>query len=135
MKKSYVLFCLGFIFLLSACSEKKEGDIDARIYSLETEFKENYQLWVDMKSDGSIQQKEYALDIKSVGNKFKSIGNKAKTSTYKKMLSEQDQSIYETYRLLGSDIYDMGYALYYGKKDTAQERYTEILEVETNIKE
>ncbi|EOL44740.1 hypothetical protein RV11_GL002489 [Enterococcus phoeniculicola] len=135
MKKFSWVICLLFVFLLVGCSQKKDGEIDSRVYKLETDFKENYQLWVDIKADGSIQYKEYALDIKSTGSEFKRIGNLAKTSTYKKMLSEGDQEIYETYRLLGKDIYDVGYNLYYGKKEEAKKLYEKILNEEEKLKE
>ncbi|MDR1567715.1 MAG: hypothetical protein LBS33_03415 [Streptococcaceae bacterium] len=88
-----------------------------------------------MKADGAIQYKEYALDLKKVGTKFKAIGASAKTSTMKKLLTEEDQEIYATYGSLGKQIYDVGYKLYYGKKEEAQEIYDEILKTEEALKE
>lgn len=136
MKKWKILLLLLLVAgVMTACSSKKEGDIETKIFNLEADFKENYQLWVDMKADGSIQYKEYALDIKSVGSKFKSIGNKANLSSYKKLLSQEDQTIYKTYGGLGGKIHDLGHALYYGKKEKAKELYDEILDAEEKLKE
>ncbi|SJZ35850.1 hypothetical protein SAMN02745116_00002 [Pilibacter termitis] len=135
MKKSSLFFFFSFCLLLTACGKPKAGDIDSRVYNLETDFKENYQLWTDMKADGAIQQKEYALDLKKVGNKFKSIGATARGSAVKKLLSEDDQKIYTTYEELGKQIYDVGYALYYGKKEEAKKLYDEIQQKEEQLKE
>lgn len=136
MKKWLTMLLVFVVVVLAACSApKKEGDIEDHIFNLESDFKKNYQLWVDMKADGSIQYKEYALDIKSAGSKFKHLGNTAKGTNYKKYLSKEDQTIYETYRVLGPRIYDLGYALYYDKKDQAKLIYEEILEAEETLKE
>jgi hypothetical protein len=121
--------------ILTACGGNKAGDIDTKIYNLETDFKKNYQLWVDMKADGAVQHKEYATDMKEVGNKFKSLGNTAKTSTYKKLLSVEDQKIYEEYRVLGDDIYKVGTALYKKNYTEADKIYQSVLEKEEALKE
>lgn len=128
------LFFMALIFL-TACASKKAGDIDTKIYNLEQDFKKNYQLWVDMKADSAVQHKEYATDMKEVGNKFKSLGNTAKTSSYKKLLSAEDQKIYEEYRVLGDDIYKVGYALYKKDYKEADKLYQSVLEREETLKE
>ncbi|MCB5955152.1 hypothetical protein [Enterococcus sp. CWB-B31] len=135
MKKKYIWVCLVFVVLLSACAPKKAGDIETKIFNLESDFKENYQLWVDMKADGSIQYKEYVTDLKSVATKFNSIGDKAKLSSYKKLLSEEDQTIYETYRLLSKDIKSMATAIHKKNYEEADKIYQGILDTEENLKE
>ncbi|GHU37731.1 hypothetical protein FACS1894193_06020 [Bacilli bacterium] len=134
-KMKIVILLVMSIVILTACSSKKVGDIDTKIYNLEQDFKKNYQLWVDMKADGAVQHKEYATDMKDVGNKFKSLGNTAKTTSYKKLLSDEDQKIYETYRLLGDDIYKVGYALYKKDYTEADKIYQSVLEKEEALKE
>lgn len=130
-----MLYILLFVVVLSACNPNKEGDISDTLFTLESNFKDNYQLWVDMKTDGSIQYREYALDIKEVGLKFKTIGDTASLASYQKDLSEEDRLIYETYRQLGGRIYDLGHELYYGKKEEAKQIYAEILAAEESLKE
>lgn len=134
-KWKIVLIFFMAVLVFTGCASKKAGDIDTKIYNLEQDFKKNYQLWVDMKADGAVQHKEYATDMKDVGNKFKSLGNTAKTTSYKKLLSDEDQKIYEAYRLLGDDIYKVGYALYKKDYTEADKIYQSVLEKEETLKE
>ena len=137
MKKFLVfVFSISCFMGLAACDPpSRANDINAKVFNLENDFKENYQLWVDMKADGATPYKEYALDLKTVGHQFESIGKNARNSNIAQFLSEEDKRIYANYQMLGKKIYELGYALYYGKQDQAQNLYKEIAILEEEWKE
>lgn len=126
---------MGFAGCAKNSAKVDNGDIDKKIYNLETDFKETYQLWVDMKSMGEITNKEYVKDLKKVAADFKSTGNKAKTSSYKKLLTEEDIKIYETYRLLSDDIKDLSKFIEKKKFVEANDLYEQIIQAEDDLKE
>ncbi|WP_339099710.1 hypothetical protein [Candidatus Enterococcus lemimoniae] len=133
-----ITLCIVFASLLffTGCSSKaNEGDLDKKIYDLETSFKETYQLWVDMKNMGEIKNKEYPKDLRKVATEFKIIGDKAKLSSYQKLLSEEDKMIYETYRQLSSEIKELAKTIEKSKFEQANTQYELILEKEEGVKE
>ncbi|MGX7263940.1 hypothetical protein [Enterococcus crotali] len=130
--------CILFISILlfTGCSGKaNEGDLDKKIYDLETNFKETYQLWVDMKSMGEIKNKEYPKDLRKVATDFKIIGDKAKLGSYQKLLSKEDKMIYETYRQLSPDIKELARTIEKSNFEQAKTQYEMILEKEDEVKE
>lgn len=135
-KKILKLLLLGLlVFLISACSKNKEPDIETKIFNLESDFKETYQLWVDMKGMGEIKNKEYPKDLRKVASEFKSVGERAKSSGYKKLIDKDEQKLYETYRLLSADIKELAKSLERSKYDQALERYNDIVAKEEKLKE
>ncbi|ALS00161.1 hypothetical protein ATZ33_01835 [Enterococcus silesiacus] len=130
--------CVFFVLILffAGCSSKaNEGDLDKKIYNLETSFKETYQLWVDMKNMGEIKNKEYPKDLRKVATDFKIIGDKAKLSSYQKLLSEEDKMIYETYRQLSPEIKELARTIEKSSFEQAKTQYELILEKEEGVKE
>lgn len=140
-----VLMCISIVFI-TGCTPVGQGNggsgetvavvkVEKKIVKLEAEFKENYQLWVDIKANGYIECKDYVKDMKSVATTFNCLGNKAKASGYKKHLNEEDQKIYETYRVLSDDIKDLAKMIQKNQYESAKELYQKILDAETELKE
>lgn len=134
MKKLGVLLVFIPFLFLTGCAEKKAGEMDDALYSLESDFKVNYQKWVDIKADGSVQYAEYALDIKAIGHQFEALGNRAASAAMQKKLSAEDKEIYATYKVLGKQIYQVGHDLYYNKREEAKTTYQAVLDKEEELK-
>lgn len=134
-KITLCIFFVSILFFTGCSSKANEGNLDKKIYDLETSFKETYQLWVDMKNMGEIKNKEYPKDLRKVATDFKIIGDKAKLSSYQKLLNEEDKLIYETYRQLSPAIKELARTIEKSNFELAKTQYETILEKEEGVKE
>lgn len=130
-----VVFVIILLIALQQCSRDGEMDKGTKPAKIETDFRQSYAAWSDLKLNGDLCQAAYVKELRQVETDFNAIYKRAKAANVWDGLSEADQRIYTAYGDVGTKLGVMNTAIEKQDYPKAKRLLAEILEVEKGVKQ